>query len=93
MQLGGTAEGTARIVAERSSLDEYPREITDQSQHVEALSDALAHFGRSVREAIEEVDDRGDAGTADLLTDVSRGVDKWLWFVEAHAHGSSARDR
>lgn len=27
----------------------------------------------------------GDAGTSDLFTEVSRGVDKHLWFVEAHA--------
>lgn len=84
VQLGGTAEGTARHVAEHSSLDEYPRDITDAADHVAALSDALAQFGRGVREAVEEADDRGDAGTADLLTDVSRGVDKWLWLVEAH---------
>ncbi len=89
VQLGGTAEGTARYVAEHSMLDEYPRDITDQSQHVDALSDALAQFGRGVREAIDETDDRGDAGTADLLTDISRGIDKWLWFVEAHQGGKA----
>ena len=27
---------------------------------------------------------RGDADSADLFTSVSRGVDKSLWFVEAH---------
>jgi starvation-inducible DNA-binding protein len=93
VQLGGTADGTARQVAERTTLDAYPTDITDQSKHVEALSDALAQFCRTTREAIDETDDRGDAGTADMLTDISRGLDKWLWFVEAHQHGSGARGR
>jgi len=26
----------------------------------------------------------GDLDTADLFTEISRGIDKWLWFVEAH---------
>ena len=29
-----------------------------------------------------------DADTADLFTEVSRGIDKWLWFVEAHSQAS-----
>jgi starvation-inducible DNA-binding protein len=38
-----------------------------------------------VRIAINEADDLEDADTADLFTEVSRGIDKWLWFIEAHA--------
>jgi hypothetical protein len=29
-----------------------------------------------------------DAGTIDVLTEISRGVDKYPWFVEAHQHKS-----
>jgi DNA-binding ferritin-like protein len=25
-----------------------------------------------------------DAARADILTEIVRGIDKWLWFVEAH---------
>ena len=81
VQLGGVAEGTARTVAGRSSLSEYPGNTVDGPGHVEALSSALAAFGKSVRKAIDEID---DLDTADLFTEVSRGIDKWLWFVEAH---------
>ena len=49
-----------------------------------ALSDALAGFGRAARVGIEEMNDLEDADSADILTEISRGVDKWLWFVEAH---------
>lgn len=85
VQLGGVAEGTARIVAKKSSLPEYPLNAVDGKDHVEALSTVLAAFGKLARKAIDESDDAGDANTADLFTEVSRGIDKWLWFVEAHA--------
>jgi starvation-inducible DNA-binding protein len=84
VQLGGAAEGTARVVAQRSSLAEYPAKAADGRGHVEALSSALAAFGKAARQAIEQADDLGDLDSADLFTEVSRGVDKWLWFVEAH---------
>ena len=84
VQLGGVAEGTARVVAKRSSLPEYPLNAADGHSHVEALSTALAAFGKSARKAIEQANELGDLDTADLFTEVSRGVDKWLWFVEAH---------
>jgi starvation-inducible DNA-binding protein len=84
VQLGGVAEGTARMVAKRSSLPEYPANTVDGRSHVEALSTALAAFGKAARKAITEANDLGDLDTADLFTEVSRGIDKWLWFVEAH---------
>lgn len=84
VQLGGVAEGTARVVAERSTLDVYPLVLASGEEHVEALSSALAAFGRTARLGIEEVNDLKDADSADILTGISRGVDKYLWFVEAH---------
>jgi len=82
--LGGTALGTVRLAAEKSSLAEYPHEITDGRDHVDALSNALSDFGKKMRANIDESDDLGDKDTADLFTEISRGTDKLLWFVEAH---------
>ena len=82
--LGGTALGTVRVAASNSSLSEYPLEISAGADHVDALSTALADFGKKVRANAEEADDLGDTDTADLFTEVSRGTDKLLWFVEAH---------
>ena len=82
--LGGTALGTVRVAASNSTLSEYPLEITDGADHVDALSSALADFGKKVRANIDEANDLGDMNTADLFTEVSRGIDKLLWFVEAH---------
>ena len=82
--LGGTAMGTARVVARNSSLSEYPLEIIDGTAHVDALSTAMADFGKKIRKGIDDTDKLGDADTADLFTEVSREIDKLLWFVEAH---------
>jgi starvation-inducible DNA-binding protein len=90
VQLGGVAEGTARMVAERSKLPEYPL-VTDGEAHVDALSTALAEFGAGARKAIDQLDQLSDADSVDILTEISRGVDKWLWFVEAHLHGERVR--
>ena len=86
-QLGGVAEGTVRAAAGRSSLTEYPLVLSSGEEHVAALSDVLSQFGAKALEAISELDELEDPDTADILTEVSRGVDKWLWFVEAHQQG------
>jgi len=84
VQLGGIAEGTARIAASRSQLEEYPLDIAEGAAHVEAVARALSAFGHNARKTINEADELDDADTADLFTEVSRGIDKWLWFIEAH---------
>ena len=62
----------------------YPVSIVSGTDHVEALSTALATYGRKVRSAIDKTDKLGDKDTADIFTEISRDVDKYLWFVEAH---------
>ena len=88
VQLGGIAQGTVREAAARSRLEEYPLVIADGMAHVEAVARALSTFGREVRRTIDEADKLGDADTADVFTEISRGIDKWLWFVEAHTQAS-----
>src|SRR5688500_13314175 len=70
--LGGTAMGTVRLAAENSSLSEYPHEISDGTAHVDALSSAMADFGKKVRSNIDVSDEMGDKDTADLYTNISR---------------------
>jgi len=82
--LGGTAEGTVAVAAKRSKLKNYPLSITAGKDHLFYLSTQIAAFGRSVRAGIEETAELGDGDTADLLTGISRELDKYLWFIEAH---------
>ena len=88
VQLGGVAEGTVRMAAARSRLTEYSPEISEGMAHVESVARALSTFGHEARSTINEADELDDADTADLFTEVSRGIDKWLWFVEAHSQAT-----
>jgi starvation-inducible DNA-binding protein len=88
VQLGGVAEGTVRVSAARSRLGEYPLDIAGGPAHVGAVSTALGAFGAEARGTLHEAEELDDAGTADLFTEISRGIDKWLWFVEAHAQNA-----
>ena len=82
--LGGLALGTVRMSASNSQLPECELEITDSLPTVESVAERYAALATSTRQAIESAEDQGDADTADLFTEVSRGVDKALWFLEAH---------
>ena len=88
--LGGVARGTLQAVSRETQLREYPLEAGDWRSHVQAMRDALATFGRGVRKAIDDATALNDADTADRLTQVSRGVDKSLWMVEAHVQDTPA---
>ena len=84
VELGGIALGTIQVVSQNSRLKAYPLSLVSGREHISALSGALAKFGAGAREAIDTAGKAGDADTADLFTEISRGVDKLLWMVEAH---------
>ena len=82
--LGGTALGTARMAAAKSRLPEYSVETVGSRESVEALAQRYAELAASTRAAINRADELEDVDTSDLFTGVSRGLDKSLWFLEAH---------
>ena len=84
VQLGGTAIGTSQEVVKRSELKPYPTDIYAIHDHLAALIDRYSKVANTVRAAIDTADEAGDADTADIFTQVSRDLDKALWFLEAH---------
>ena len=82
--LGGVARGTARIAAQDSRLPEFPHGRVAGLDAVALLADRYAALAASTRAAIELAGKEGDADTSDLFTGISRGLDKALWFLEAH---------
>ncbi len=84
VQLGGVALGTVQIVEAQSALEPYPVEIHTVKDHLLALVERYGRLAGAVRTNIDDADEAGDAGTADLFTGVSRGLDEWVWMLEAH---------
>lgn len=85
VQLGGIAQGTLQGVHAASTLPAYPDTILQGALHINALVAALKIYVSKTNQLIDTADKQGDAVTADLLTEVARGLDKQRWFVEAHA--------
>lgn len=82
--LGGLALGTVRMSAAASRLPESLLDVVESIPSVEALATRYAGLAATTRAAIDAVTEQADMDTADLFTDVSRGLDKSLWFLEAH---------
>ncbi len=89
VQIGGTAEGTAHAVAGRTSLDGYSLATASGSSHIDVLATSLSNFGRHARYASEQATELQDNDTADIFTEIARGIDKWLWFVETTRQAGS----
>ena len=85
--LGCVAHGTVRMAAERTTLPDYPLSAVLGKDHLVALAERLATYAKHVRAMIDKTDGMGDADTADLYTEISRTIDKRLWFIEAHLQG------
>jgi starvation-inducible DNA-binding protein len=82
--LGGTATGTVRMAAANSTLPEYPLDTFEDMDVVSVLVDRYGKYAASTRAAIDTADEHRDLTTADLFTEISRTIDKDLWFLEAH---------
>ncbi len=84
VQLGGVALGTIKSAVESASLPHYPLEAVDGHSHLEALSKSYGFYANLARAGIGEANKFDDVDTADLFTEISRAIDKHLWFLEAH---------
>lgn len=82
--LGGLAMGTVQMAAAATRLPDFPPDTIESLETVAGLAERFAALAASTRTAIDTADEAGDMDTADLFTEVSRGLDKSLWFLEAH---------
>ena len=82
--LGGVANGTVREAAAKSGLKEADLTASDAASMLKFLVHNVAHHANASRTAVQESGDLGDAITADLFTQLTRELDKDLWFLEAH---------
>lgn len=87
VQLGGTAHGSLQTVSEQSVLPGYPADIHQAFDHVRVLSNHIGMLADAHRQSINTANEAGDIVTADMLTEVTRGLDKLHWFVRSHLSG------
>jgi len=82
--LGGAATGTAQMAAQASRLPDFSAGPVGSMESVEMLVERYAAVAESTRQAIDQAEQAEDMDTSDLFTEVSRDLDKSLWFLEAH---------
>jgi starvation-inducible DNA-binding protein len=81
--LGARAYGTARHVAARSRLPDYPQDTTRDLEHVRLLAERIELHLDGVRESRGVAEKHGDTDTVDLLTDIVTEFEKHAWFLRA----------
>jgi starvation-inducible DNA-binding protein len=92
-QLGGTVVTTIPFIAAHTSLQEYPTDITDGSDHVRALAVSLSTIIRRLGDGIRLAQSAEDTVTAGILAQVQRSAEKYLWLLEAHVPVSGRNRR
>lgn len=89
--LGGYAEGTIRLAARRSEIEEYDLNAVSGEDHMRALVSRIATYAALIRKGIHRSEELDDPVTEDLFTNTLREVEQDLWFVESHLHGSPSQ--
>lgn len=82
--LGGTAAGTLQQAVQDTTLPAYPTTIFSGKDHIQELASRIAKAGGEARLAIVTTEKLGDTATSDIFIDITRALDKRLWFLEAH---------
>ncbi len=85
--IGGEAHGTVRQSATKSFLPEYPTLPISEKDHIIALAERLAAYGKHIRDGIAKTNELNEPTTNDLYIEISREIDAKLWFIEAHLQG------
>lgn len=83
-QLGGRVITTVQFIAAHSALPEYPTSTSTGEAHIEKLASALALVIVAFRDAAKFSEAKEDYVTCDILRQVQRSAEKYLWLLEAH---------
>lgn len=82
--LGADAQGTVRMAAANSTLDEFPTDLETGEEFVQAMIERAGAYANSSRAAASQALEAGDEATGDLFIGITRDMDKFLYFLEAH---------
>jgi starvation-inducible DNA-binding protein len=82
MALTGRVRGTSRDVAMSSRLPDYPDDLDDGSEHIDALLERYRALGDLLGDAIARLDDT--RVPADVLQRMQRGLELDVWKLDSH---------
>lgn len=82
--LGERPHGTVRQTASTSQIPDYDMDAIEGRDHVKALSKRYGKYCAMMREMVGESQKAKDPATEDILTEVLRGAEQDLWFLEAN---------
>jgi starvation-inducible DNA-binding protein len=85
-QLGAFSIGTLAEMQKHSYLEEEPGNNPDETGMIAELLADHEEMIRHLRADVEELTEKGDAGTADFLTGLMEAHEKMAWFLRAHIH-------
>ena len=83
-QLGGAVATTVQYIAANSTLAEYSTKALTGDDHVKQLTANLAKVIVAFRDAAKYAETNEDHVTSDILRQVQRSAEKYLWLLEAH---------
>lgn len=81
--LGGIAKCNIETIASHTRLEPYDDRLADGMDHVRALIDSLSVFLKDITKTHKMASKMGDDDTADILGEVSRAGNKYLWFLRS----------
>jgi starvation-inducible DNA-binding protein len=84
--LGGVVQGTIRTAALQSTLPEYPGDLMTCDAHVGALAERVTSYATAIRAATAHAADVEDAATANIYTDMSRGIEARLGDLDTYLY-------
>jgi starvation-inducible DNA-binding protein len=82
--LGGVARGTIRMASKLTRLEQSPDSFDNSEYTITKMVERYDQVCKSSRDSIDSCESHGDKATADLFTEITRGLDKSLWMLEAH---------
>lgn len=83
VMLGGTTDTSARSVAQKSRVPDYPKGVSAGLEHVRLLAERFDAYLSGLREARGVAEKNADTDSVDLLTGVITEFEKHTWFLRA----------
>jgi starvation-inducible DNA-binding protein len=81
--LGAASPGSMKEFLALATLQETPGALVNGDHAIAALRDDHEAAAREVRKAVDALDEAGDAGTADFLTDLLQSHEEAAWMLRS----------